>query len=630
MKPFSQRLCVGAALALFLWAAFAAGSCTRPMADEVAEGEPQMRQADFGTVRDNDRERDIYLYPDGNFWGGADWNRFIRYETADDFWWATTPPDPDACTRARVLRSWYSGELRVRAFEGRPRTVHLTVRFKDNLISATSVEFWDGRNFLPLGSLGGRNDHAWKTRAFSVERRRLDVDDGRYRFRLGGGDYGDLMGDLPLDWARVSTAPAELPPDAPGFYPPRPPSPFDDLGRTQIYREGDEPTFPVGVCVKGLRTNSFEVFREARLDPVMLIGWETTWGPRYDVYSGDRWNDRVNAGLPNMLDLARRAGSRFLPCFATDTRSYWIQHQYGSEREALRAMERAMTENANHPNLLAWYLKDEADHQDGTWGTPEEFVQQIYNAQRRADQSRPAFVNFQGWKPGQYPRYLDAADIVGFDVYPIGRGESGQAIADFTDRIREEVNGRRAIWAILEAHEGEHRRNLGRQLSAQEVLIQGYIALVHGIQGVFFYIEDGPRYIDPSEIPGPWEGMRRFAREIEDERGGIQRYLVPPGRTIELAGAGRLIQPGHGSVHASLYEAQDGSRILVAVNVDRQPLSSVRIRCEGLGAGADLPVLFEERSVHAEAGFFTDDFEGFARHVYRVQPPRPAQPDTSD
>jgi hypothetical protein len=39
----------------------------------------------------------------------------------------------------------------------------------------------------------------------------------------------------------------------------------------------------------------------------------------------------------------------------------------------------------------------------------------------------------------------------------------------------------------------------------------------------------------------------------------------------------------------------------------------------GLGAGKQVAVLFENRSLSAIGGKFTDTFDGISRHVYRIQ-----------
>ena len=599
--------------ALFLTFLLTACSVAEPPAPEPD------RFADLGSPSDADPGRDVTIAPDYAWGGDGKWAEFIRYENADDFRWATTPPDPKGYIAARVLKSWYAGELRVRPFARTPRKLFLAIRYKDNLDRPTTVQVHGGGTFAPLGTLGGKRDHAWRTQVFEVDGARIDVSEGAYRFRIGKEDYGDLEADLPIDWVRVSQGAIRPGPDAPGFYPARPATAFDDLGRTQVYRAGQKPMFPVGVIVKGLRPDTFDVIRKTGLNAALFIGWETTWGPRRDTYSDGRWNDRINAGLPDMLSMAKAAGVPLGPCFATDTRSYWIQHQYRTEKAALRDLEDAMRRARDDSALLAWYLKDEADHDDWTWGAPEEFLQQLYNAQKRRDPARPAFVNFQGWKPGQYRRYLDAADILGFDVYPIGRGKDGAEIAEYTDRLRTEAAGRRAIWAIVEGHEGTHRKQSGRALTPQEVVVQAYVAIVHGIQGVFYYIDNEAAYIDPSEIPGAWEGFRQAAREILGPD-GIEKYLVPPGKTLELAGVGDLVKSENRGVHASLRQGPDGSRVLIAVNLARDGQGTVRLLCRGLPAGP-VPVLFENRVVQAQNGVIADAFGGFERHVYRLPAP---------
>lgn len=599
---------------LLVLIALAATCCLAATGEEAAS-----YTVELGTPQDGASDRDVVLHPAWSFWGGGKWKEFIRYENDEHFWWATTPPDPSKTVAARVLKSHYAGELRARAFDSKPKTVYVAIRFKDNLVTPATVWFHDGSRFVQFGDMGGALDRQWKTATFEVASKRLGVASKRYRFRIGSGDYGDLMGDLPLDRVTVSTTPIEAESDEPGFYPTRPDTPFDNIAGTQVYRDGAGPMFPVGPCLKGLRMATFDQVAKAGFNAALLMGWEDKWQPHLRQYASGDWTDRLDAGLINRLDLFRAAGVLYGPNFFTDTRSYWIDRQYGSERSALRAMEEVMKGVRNHPALLAWWIKDEADHDDPTWGAPEEFVQQLYNAQKRADPKRPAFVNFQGWKPQQYPRYLDAADIVGFDLYPIGQGKTAGPIGVFADRMRDEVKGRRALWAIVEGHEGIHRKKMGRPLTKQETLVQGYMALVHGMQGVFWYIGNEGAYIDPSEIPGVWSGMSQFANEVLGED-GIEPFLVPPAKAVRLARSGENGLSSNARVHAALFEKKDGSRLLVAVNEGPDPLTDVSLTWPGLSDGIVVEVRFEDREEKIAGGAIADDFQAWERHVYLWEP----------
>jgi hypothetical protein len=246
-----------------------------------------------------------------------------------------------------------------------------------------------------------------------------------------------------------------------------------------------------------------------------------------------------------------------------------------------------------------------------------EFVQQLYNAQKRADPGRPAFVNFQGWKPNQYRAYIDAADIVGFDLYPIGGGSPAANIGKWADRARTEVAGRRPIFAIVEGYEGEHVQSMGRQLTPEEVLVQGYIAICHGVHGLFYFFSAAPNYIDPSEAPGPWKGIAQMCREILSAQEGLHRYLVPPSRVVEYPEEHKLLAAGEKSIHYILREAADGAQALITVNDSPGERKGVYLRYDGL-PDTEIRVLFEDRTLRSKAGKIYDDFPGYGRHVYLI------------
>ncbi len=577
------------------------------------------RFADLGGTEDGNKSADIYLAPDWSFWGGGkNWDRFIRYENDEEFRWATTPRKKEKYISSRVQKSVYAGQIRIRAFAKKPAKVYLAIRYKDNLVSPAATYINKNGQLVSLGSFGGKLDRAWKTALFTVGADKLAATDGYYRFQIGRSDYNGIEGDLPLDWVKLSTKPITPEPDKPGFYPKRVPSRFDNLAKTQIYSEGGKPLFPMGMCMLGLRTVTFDQLKKAHLNSLMLLGWELSFDSKRRVYSGDRYSDRLSAGVPDLIDMAERSGINLMPCPGTDTRSYWIQKQYGSEGKALTALERGFAKNSGAKSLLAWFIKDETDHDDDTWGSPEEFIQQVYNAQKRADPSKPTLVNFQGWKTGQYPRYMDAADIVAFDSYPIGRGDSGRAIAVYADRMRKEVKGKKALWAIVEAYDREHVAKIGRQMTKKETLVQAYIAIAHGMQGVFFFVGNSNPYIDLAEMTGPWGGITQAGSEFLGPQ-GIEYYLKAPAKPMHIADTDGKNLASEKEIHVGIFEGPDKSQMMVAANDCSDAIDDVTIKWPGLAAGRTIEVRFESRTITSLDGAVKDNFSDFGRHVYIVK-----------
>lgn len=605
----THRFAASCLVLVVLWIAVAAGA--------------EERFFDFGTSDDFKAENPV-RFPASPvnwwFWASQDPAAFIRYETEAGFWWVTRPrgKDFDNAIASRVLKHRHEGFFDVVPIDG-VKSVWVAIRFKDNLLQPTTVWARNRSDWTHLGKLGGAFDHAWKTAIFKVDAAALAPQAGAWRFRISNSDFGDLMGDLPIDWIRVTDQQAAPEDPKPGFWPVPPPSRFADIGRTQAYDVGGKPMFPVGVMIKGARTVTWKQAKEAGCNHVDLQSWEFNWRRGWDVYADERFHDRVRFGFGDWNEACRDAGVSCSVQFFTDSRSYWIEKQYGSEAAMLKALGEVVEFHKKSPANLVWYPKDEADHDDPTWGAPPEFVLQMADTIRKADPDTPILVLFQGWKPRVYDVYRDTFDVAAFDVYPLGATpqRSVTEIADRLDDMKKQLGDTRARWAVVEAHDGEHVRTSGRQLTQSETLIQGYLSVVHEAQGVLYFVDNEGRYIDFSDMPGPWAGVTQFCSEVTGAKEGIEPFLVAPATVVDTDGRQAVVRVWSPDLRTSLRKKGD-EYLLIVVNISNAKVERARIWVKGLEAGRTVPVRFENRSVITQAEVIVDDVEPFGRRVYSL------------
>lgn len=579
-----------------------------------------VRFADFGTDQDYSHTSDVYFpKPPENYWlwGMEDAKKFIRYEKPGRFHWVTKPTLAGNYTNARVLKSYYSAKIRIQPLNSPSRQANLAIRYKDNLLQPTTVEQFDQGQWVKIGELPGKFDHNWKVAVLPVKTQATALESGTYLIRIGRGDYGDLNGDLPIDWVGLATKKVNPLPPIPGFWPQLEPSAFAGIGRTQEYVPGKGPKFLAGVLVKGMRKKSWERFAQHHVNSIIFQGWETQWRRHWEIYTSGAYNDRVRAGFPEWMEECAKNNLLCTSQFFTDTRSYWIERQYSNEYDALDVLGEVMKFNRNAAGNLCWYLKDEADHNDSTWGAPVEFIIQLYNRQKKYDPTRAAAILFQGWKPGSFAAFKDVLDIAAFDVYPLGAGRKVTEISDRIERMRHEVGPEKALWAVIEAHEGEHVRKLGRQLTAAETLVQGYLCLAHDLHGVFYYIGNEATYIDVDEMPGPWSGMKQFFAEVNGPN-GLASWFVPPARTLARTGVANDKTGAEDSAIHFIYKRNGQNRpLLIAVNTTPRKKQSSTLFVEDLPAGTTVKVMFENRTLVAgDNGQIQDNFAPYARRVY--------------
>ena len=580
----------------------------------------QSRFHDFGAAGDVDPTQEIHLWPRESLRIGIDPAEFVQYENEDRFYWCTTPDRTRGLISARVVQIGRSVEIRVRSFDRAPRNLHLQIRYKDHLRAPVSVWSWSGGEWTRSGHLAGAADHCWKSAVIQVPGPAVAAQEGTLRFRLGTEDGADVIGEIPIDYVRLAETAIRPEPDAAGYFPEVRPSRFPDIGRRRIYAPEGQPLLPVGILVTATRTDTWRQVADLNVPMISLVGWNNDWRSRWQVRSDGRYVDRVEAGLPEWLQQAEEYGLGHVPAFNTDGFSWFIRNTYGSERDALRAIRNVIRRNRRAPSLLAWIMKTHADDRGSGRGCPLEYALDLANVQREADPDRPTAMTFRQTTPESLRYFAGAADIFVVDHYPIGQGRPVAELAARIDEARGQVGEGRAVWAVVEARTAEGENRMGRQLNAQEILVQGYLALVHGADGVWFFVGSGGAYFDLSELREPREGLLRFTRELFGGPHPVSRYLLPPFRTVDRMGARGVVTTPDPNIHHVVQEAPDGTWRLIAVNAS--PERRVHVRFESSSFRGDRTAIIEQedRLIGLTDGALVDNFEGYERHIYRVLP----------
>ena len=151
----------------------------------------------------------------------------------------------------------------------------------------------------------------------------------------------------------------------------------------------------------------------------------------------------------------------------------------------------------------------------------------------------------------------------------------------------------------------------------------GYLALVHGAKGLFYYRFDVQQYdktlADAGKWPWPtigylpelqpatWAGLGKLGRQL--------RQLAPVILASEPK-TGVTVSPRKPSLHVALRE-YEGQRYLIAVNPAEEAVAAT-MAVEGMKA-SKAEVLFEDRQVAVNAGVLKDSFAKLAVHVYRFE-----------
>ncbi len=249
-----------------------------------------------------------------------------------------------------------------------------------------------------------------------------------------------------------------------------------------------------------------------------------------------------------------------------------------------------------------------------------------YRTIKAAGADRPVFMtvtaqfmpNFDKYseerKQQLYPAYMQATDIVGFDVYPIygwGRPEWLHLVHDGTERLVQIADGR-PVYAWIETSAGSQWVSEQNQVPVRPEHIRNEVwqAITAGatIIGYFTHVWK-PEY---AQFGVP-DGNVAMMREVNDQITRLTPALLSPE-------SGREVSIDLGELRADVLakQAEDGL-YLFAINFDpSESAGTATIRVEGLAAGTEIEVVDEERTLIADDEGFTDEFAPLAVHIYRI------------
>ncbi|MCR5164695.1 MAG: hypothetical protein K6C40_11815 [Thermoguttaceae bacterium] len=278
----------------------------------------------------------------------------------------------------------------------------------------------------------------------------------------------------------------------------------------------------------------------------------------------------------------------------------------------------------HHPATLAWYLGD--DTASNT--TPS----QLYDRDDAVKALDPTRITTQAdpihaaKEVSNYEDYVLGTDNFLPEIYPVRlEGEhSGDECVAQTIRdmkrcwsdIAQAHAGTKSVWPIIQYFQGWGWQ---RFPTWDELNAMSWASIIHGANGITWYTYGGT--VEPEKkkfnygvttSPERWANISRLATRIRDlspvllERTGAQ-----PAPAKILSGPEK--DPLENDSISLLLKVHEGKSYLFTVNSSPEPVKASFTLPNASGAAE---VLFEDRSVQVENGTLTDDFAGFAVHIY--------------
>ena len=248
----------------------------------------------------------------------------------------------------------------------------------------------------------------------------------------------------------------------------------------------------------------------------------------------------------------------------------------------------------DHPALLAWYISDEPT---GNKVSPE-FLESVYKSIRKADPWHPVSIVFMAPFMSSV-QYTGAMDIVMADPYPVPVSPVTMA-GDVAGQLSGEFRGKKPVWIVPQAFGGGEWWE--REPTLQEIRAMTYQSIIKGATGIQFFVRQGPNLFPKSTAT--WGECGRMALEIAE----LSPWLLSDEETIKVGTGSRNV-----IITSSVHE---GTLMIMAANKENSPVRAEFTIQEGLSGKAR--VIFENRTLNVNSGYFSDNISAFGTQVYMI------------
>ena len=287
--------------------------------------------------------------------------------------------------------------------------------------------------------------------------------------------------------------------------------------------------------------------------------------------------------------------------------------------------------SSNNHVIVGWMHQDEPDNdQNGAPCVDPSVIQSLYNQWTTTDPTRPIYLNFgQGvsytqWggrgactgRTDMYPEYCKGADIVSFDIYPVVSDDpiiQGQLwyVPKGVDSLRMWSNYEKPVWVAIEC---THIKSTVMP-TPEQTKAEIWMAIIHGAMGINYFCHEWyPSFAEAAWLtryPEMKAAITAINQEITELAPVLNSPTVYDVLETKTSWRNRL---------STMVKVHGGYTYIFAV-FKRDRSDTVQFNLTGLPSSATAEVLSEDRSIEVVNGRFTDSFEGYGLHLYKIDAP---------
>lgn len=280
--------------------------------------------------------------------------------------------------------------------------------------------------------------------------------------------------------------------------------------------------------------------------------------------------------------------------------------------------------------LKGWDQVDEPDDAQpkhgGGYGpciSPAEIVRR-YDEMRTKDPSRPVFLNFSQavanpkWPGrgsctgdyGDYPKYIEGADIISYDLYPVNNSLPLWWVAKGIDRLRSWAHYKKPVYEWFETtaiDAGNPKPTPG------DLRSEVWLSLIHGALGVgYFTYVFTPTFNEAALLD---ERAMADAAKIID----TQIQVLAPALNTPSVANGVTVRSSNGLLPVdTMLKRSGGNTYLFAAGARDAGTTTASFALRSLTKTVIADVLGEHRRIVVRHGIFQDSFTDYEVHLYRI------------
>ncbi len=290
----------------------------------------------------------------------------------------------------------------------------------------------------------------------------------------------------------------------------------------------------------------------------------------------------------------------------------------------------------DEPTIIGWMHGDEPDNAQSLgkgkgYGPPIKPKKIIdgYHKIRSTDPTRPVLLNlgqavaWDGWHgrgvrtnhSEDYLEYVKGCDIASFDIYPAVHSNPQVAgnlwyVAKGVERLNKWTDGKKVVWNCIECS-----RINNKQIKAtpKQVKCEVWMSIIHGSMGLIYFVHEWQPKFNESALLS--DG--RMLSEVTKINKQINA-LAPVLNSSTIDADVSVSSENEDVPVAIMAKKYKAARYLFAVGM-KAGSTKATFTAPALKGSLTVEVLGENRTVLSKDGVFSDSFDSWDVHLYRVE-----------